>query len=260
MQTSAVAAVNAAGIEGRNVGALMADGHVDGDNLICGVHQWDYRIETGVSEYDNDEALEKFTAWIDVEDDAVYVDEYEVRAWEKAHPQAYKRDDYLGLYADHHGTDAEPFNAYIKELAQHGLEGLGHHGNVSAMGIALTELPRTDDIQLLTGQFARKPLLDDAPVETEVIIGRQAARPLRLEIPIFVSDMSFGALSEEAKVALAQGAELAGTGICSGEVGCLGMRACHTNNCPVGIATQKDHLRARLLVDKSAKQLCNYFF
>jgi glutamate synthase domain-containing protein 2 len=40
-------------------------------------------------------------------------------------------------------------------------------------------------------------------------------------------------------------------------IGCLGMRACHTNNCPVGIATQKDHLRARLLVDKSAKQLCN---
>lgn len=22
-------------------GALMADGHVDGDNLICGVHGWD---------------------------------------------------------------------------------------------------------------------------------------------------------------------------------------------------------------------------
>jgi glutamate synthase domain-containing protein 2 len=36
-----------------------------------------------------------------------------------------------------------------------------------------------------------------------------------------VSDMSFGALSEEAKVALARGAELAGTGICSGEGGML---------------------------------------
>ena len=42
-------------------------------------------------------------------------------------------------------------------------------------------------------------------------------------------------------------------------IGCLGMRACHTNNCPVGIATQKDDLRARLMVDKSAKQLQNYF-
>jgi glutamate synthase domain-containing protein 2 len=42
-------------------------------------------------------------------------------------------------------------------------------------------------------------------------------------------------------------------------IGCLGMRACHTNNCPVGIATQKDHLRARLEIEKSAKQLHNFF-
>ena len=42
-------------------------------------------------------------------------------------------------------------------------------------------------------------------------------------------------------------------------IGCLGMRACNTNNCPVGIATQKDHLRARLEIEKSAQQLFNYF-
>ena len=42
-------------------------------------------------------------------------------------------------------------------------------------------------------------------------------------------------------------------------IGCLGMRACHTNNCPVGIATQKDHLSARFDIDKSAQQLSNYF-
>ena len=38
-------------------------------------------------------------------------------------------------------------------------------------------------------------------------------------------------------------------------IGCLGMRACHTNNCPVGIATQKQNLRSRLIVQQSAKQL-----
>ena len=53
------------------------------------------------------------------------------------------------------------------------------------------------------------------------MIGPNAAKPLRLEIPLFVSDMSFGALSEEAKVSLARGAEMAGTGICSGEGGML---------------------------------------
>ena len=77
------------------------------------------------------------------------------------------------------------------------------------------------DIQILTGQLARPLLLDDEPVTTELIIGPNAKKPLRLEIPLFVSDMSFGALSEEAKTALARGAEMAGTGICSGEGGML---------------------------------------
>ena len=36
------------------------------------------------------------------------------------------------------------------------------------------------------------------------------------------------------------------------------MRACHTNNCPVGIATQKPHLRARLPVDEAAQRLNNF--
>ena len=65
------------------------------------------------------------------------------------------------------------------------------------------------------------PLLDDEPVETGVFIGPGAKNPLKVDIPLFVSDMSFGALSEEAKITLAMGAEMAGTGICSGEGGML---------------------------------------
>ena len=42
-------------------------------------------------------------------------------------------------------------------------------------------------------------------------------------------------------------------------IGCIAMRACHTNNCPVGIATQKPHLVSRLVVEKSAQQLANFF-
>ncbi|MBL4632489.1 MAG: FMN-binding glutamate synthase family protein, partial [Kofleriaceae bacterium] len=42
-------------------------------------------------------------------------------------------------------------------------------------------------------------------------------------------------------------------------IGCIAMRACHTNNCPVGIATQKPGLTSRLVVEKSAKQLQNFF-
>lgn len=42
-------------------------------------------------------------------------------------------------------------------------------------------------------------------------------------------------------------------------IGCLGMRACQTNDCPVGVATQQDHLRRRLEIEKSAQQLANFF-
>ena len=42
-------------------------------------------------------------------------------------------------------------------------------------------------------------------------------------------------------------------------IGCIGMRACHTNNCPVGIATQKEHLRQRIEINLAAKRLENYF-
>ena len=202
-------------------GALLSDGLVRGDDLICGVHNWDYRYDTGVSSYNPEEVLHKFGAWIDPGADAVLVDEAEVAAWHDKFPQAYNRDEYLGLYADIHGTPEEPYNHYIQELARNGLEKIGHHGAVTAMGVPLTELPRWADIQILTGQLATRPLADDDGVGTELVIGPGAKRPLRLKIPLFVSDMSFGALSEEAKLALAKGAEMAGTGICSGEGGML---------------------------------------
>jgi methylamine---glutamate N-methyltransferase subunit C len=202
-------------------GALMSDGSVEGDNLICGVHGWDYRLDTGVSEYNNKEVLHRFKAQIDLEADAVLVDVDEVQAFEIEHPQPYQRDVYLGLYQDVHGTPDEMHNGHIQELARSGLSKTGHHGPASAMGVPLPELPRWDDIQIVTAQMHRLPLMEDVAVETACVIGPNAKKPLHLEIPIFVSDMSFGALSEEAKVALARGADLAGTGICSGEGGML---------------------------------------
>ena len=201
-------------------GALMSDGFVRGRNLICGVHYWDYRLDSGVSEYANDEALPKFQSWI--EDDRVLVDADEIAAWALENPQPYNRDAYLGLYADpSHGDTGEPYTGLIQQYARDGLSKTGHHGQVEAMGVLRAELPDWDDIQILTAQLHRAPGLDDDPVGTDVVIGPNAQKPLRLKIPLFVSDMSFGALSEPAKIALARGAELAGTGICSGEGGML---------------------------------------
>jgi CDGSH-type Zn-finger protein len=118
-------------------------------------------------------------------------------------------------------TPEEPALATVKALARDGLQKTGHHGEMGAMGVPRPMLPQWDDIQILVAQLAAKPLLDDVEVGTDLVIGPNAKKPLRLEMPLFVSDMSFGALSEEAKTALAKGAEGAGTGICSGEGGML---------------------------------------
>ena len=200
-------------------GALMSDGCINGNNIVCGVHGWDFRFDSGVSEYNNAEKLHKFRAWR--ENGEVFVDSNEIEIWEANNPQPYNRNAYQGTYADFHGTPDEPSTTYIQQLAAHGLSKTGHHGPSAAMGVPAPSLPRWDDIQVVTAQLARLPKLDDVEVGSELVIGPKAKKPLRLEIPLFVSDMSFGALSEEAKIALARGAELSGTGICSGEGGML---------------------------------------
>ncbi|MCG9720550.1 glutamate synthase-related protein [Shewanella sp. Isolate7] len=118
-------------------------------------------------------------------------------------------------------TQEESGVELIHQLAREGLKTLGHHGPMVAMGVPKYQLPSWDEIQIMTAQIASKPLFEEEAVDTELIIGPEARKPLRLKIPLLVSDMSFGALSQEAKTALAKGAELAGTGICSGEGGML---------------------------------------
>ena len=200
-------------------GALLSDGFVEGENLICGLHQWDYGFKTGISSYNSEEKLHKFTAFI--EENQVWVDKNEILKWERKNPQPYSRDEYLGSYQDIHGDPLEPYNKDIQYLATKGLKEVGHHGPVAAMGVPHSDLPQWNDIQIQTAQLVKKPLLDEEQVKTALVIGPNAKKPLTLSMPLFVSDMSFGALSEEAKIALARGAQMAGTAICSGEGGML---------------------------------------
>lgn len=200
-------------------GALMSDGRVEGGLVVCGVHGWRYEIDSGVSPVNPAIALATFPAW--VSDGSVYVDESAIAEFARSNPQTYADDGYQGRWISESDTAEEPFVTQIHELAAHGLSRVGRHGPTAAMGVPRELLPSWDSIQVVTAQLARLPLIDDEPVSTTTVIGPNAARPLVLDIPLFVSDMSFGALSQEAKTALAAGAELAGTGICSGEGGML---------------------------------------
>lgn len=82
-------------------------------------------------------------------------------------------------------------------------------------------MPNWDDILIMGCQLNPKPLDYDAEVNTQTVIGKKASKPMVLESPIYISHMSFGALSRESKIALAQGSAIAKTAMCSGEGGIL---------------------------------------
>ncbi len=76
-----------------------------------------------------------------------------------------------------------------------------------------------DDLIFLPGQLKHPPLLESDPVDTEIVIGPHSNKPIKLKTPILIGAMSFGSLSVEAKVALAQGAKAVGSMSNTGEGG-----------------------------------------
>lgn len=106
---------------------------------------------------------------------------------------------------------------YMDEIHEMAVTGETIH---AAMGTSLP-VPGWDDILILGAQLDPPPLLDDEPVSTRTVIGKHARKPMVLESPVYISHMSFGALSKEAKTALSRGAAMARTAICSGEGGIL---------------------------------------
>lgn len=78
-----------------------------------------------------------------------------------------------------------------------------------------------DEILVKGTQLAKLPLNKSQPVNTRTVIGPDAAVPLVIEIPVIVTHMSFGALSREAKLALAKGSARVRTAMSSGEGGIL---------------------------------------
>lgn len=106
---------------------------------------------------------------------------------------------------------------YMDEIHQMAVTG---KSIISAMGTS-RPMPNWDDILILGAQFNPPPLDEHAHVYTTTVIGKNAKRPMVIENPVYISHMSFGAMSKETKVALAKGSALAKTAMCSGEGGIL---------------------------------------
>ena len=187
-------------------GGQLGDGWMDGPNVICPLHGWDYDVKTGVSRYEPRERVATYP--VRLEGDSVQIDADAVP------PKPRFQDEYLGLWVRRH-DQLETAMTDIHNMAKGSLE------HVTPMGSEKRDYPSLDELYFLPGQLAVLPLLDDETVDTSVVIGARAAKPLRLRAPIYVSHMSFGALSPEAKMALAKGTARFGTVMCSGEGGML---------------------------------------
>lgn len=106
---------------------------------------------------------------------------------------------------------------YMKEIQEMALTG---KSAIEAMGTRM-KMPNWDDVFVLGAQLNPMPLEEHADVSLKTFIGKHAEKPMVLDMPVYISHMSFGALSKETKIALAKGSAAAGTAMCSGEGGIL---------------------------------------
>src|SRR5436190_4309103 len=191
-------------------GGQIGDGHVEDGKAICPLHAWDFDLRTGISPFNPADSLPVYP--VRVHEGMVEVDADSV-------PEAPPRPGiYLGEWTRRGAGDRGMY--LVHHLAEGGgpfVEAMGSERNEP--GMHARPFPSYDDIVFRPAQLDRLPLLGNEPVETAVVLGARARRPLRLDIPLFVSHMSYGALSPDAKEALARGASAAGTAIASGEGG-----------------------------------------
>ena len=143
--------------------------------------------------------------------------EHMVRKEPSAEKIAEIKETPVNLDYDARFKRSDPACRYMKEIHQMAVSG----SSVSVSMGTQMPMPSWDDILLLGAQLNPMPLLDDEPVITTTVIGKNAKRPMVLSCPLYISHMSFGALSEEVKVALAKGSAMAKMAMCSGEGGIL---------------------------------------
>lgn len=106
---------------------------------------------------------------------------------------------------------------YMEEIHEMAVTGK----SISAAMGTQKPMPGWDDILLLGAQLNPPPLDEGEFVNTMTVIGKNAKKPMILRGPVYISHMSFGALSKEIKTALSKGSAMAKTAMCSGEGGIL---------------------------------------
>lgn len=103
----------------------------------------------------------------------------------------------------------------LKEMAATGTSVVRSMGSQKQLPFTLQEL------HFIPAQVHRIPRNHDEPVNTEVVLGPRARRPLKVASPIMISGMSFGATSKAVKLVISQTAAQVKIAFNSGEGGIL---------------------------------------
>jgi glutamate synthase domain-containing protein 2 len=184
-------------------GGQLADGKLQGSDLICPLHGWDFDVRTGISRYNTLDCVDTYP--VTTRYGKVYLNRHDI----PSEPKEY--DDYLSRWRRPFDDREDAMN-YIHYLAG------GKKQKLEAMRTGL-HVPGFESLMFLPGQVARLPLLDDEPVDIGFKLGPRAQKPIQLRMPLYISHMSYGSLSHESKTAMALGARRFGTAVCSGEGG-----------------------------------------
>lgn len=189
----------------------------DGEQYKCNVCNWIYDESKG----DSDGGIAPGTKWEDIPDSwrcpicGVGKSEFTHIIRKSGSVAVTSGISYLGKYE----RDSDALEGDFRTIFEKAVTG---KEEISAMGTKKNWRNLFEDIMFLPAQLARR-VHDEHELTPNlgIVIGPNAKHPITLKLPFYVSHMSFGSMSREAKIALSKGSKAAGTMICGGEGGLL---------------------------------------
>jgi len=204
-----------------HLGCPLSDGVVEdrykGHYIVCSCHGWEFNVKDGKGPPGFEDHVKPYKAFEKNGKVFVEIPDSEIEAVKEEEKSAGKETDSLDKYLEEWKRGHDEHDPKMEHIQQRAITGKSPVLPMST----LLPVPKFEEILFRGAQLAEFPLLEEKEVTLKTVIGKSAKTPLEISVPFFVSHMSFGALSVEAKQALALGASEIGTAIASGEGGLL---------------------------------------
>jgi glutamate synthase domain-containing protein 2 len=194
-----------------HMGGSLGDGSMDESGyLTCPLHNWQFDLQSGKGPEGYEDSVPTFD--LEVNDDTISINQNQLLELAKNKDYLVRFDHNTKQRFERTHDESMPAMDHIAAKAKWKIK------EIEPMG-TLKHVPMFEDILFKAAQLYRTPLLEEDELNLKTIIGKTAKNPLEISMPVYVSHMSFGALSEEAKTALAIGSKKMDVATCSGEGG-----------------------------------------